>query len=356
MSDIENIYEEIQRESRRSILRYVKGIKSPHPKDVETGKTPHEVLYKENKLRLLHYTPVRKKLLPVPLLLVPPLINKYYILDLLPGNSFVEYLVNHGVDTYLLDWGIPGDEDRYLELEDYIDHYMPHVVHKVLDYSGAKEFSILGYCIGGTFVLMYAALHKEFMRNLITIATPVDFTHGGLFTMWTDKKYFDVDKIVDAYGNVPALLIKGAFNLLSPTSEISKYVEIYTNVSNWSKEYAEYFLAFDKWINDPIPFPGGVAKRVIKECYQENKLIKGEMRIGGRSVNLKEITCSLLNVTAERDNIVPINSTRVLTELVSSKDKTFMVIPSGHASLIAGRKAREGLWSKLEHWLRARSD
>lgn len=103
MSNIEKIYGEIQRESRRSILRYVKGIKSPHPKDIETGKTPHDLLYKENKLELLHYTPVQGKPLPVPLLLVPPLINKYYILDLLPGNSFVEYLVNHGVDIYLLD-------------------------------------------------------------------------------------------------------------------------------------------------------------------------------------------------------------------------------------------------------------
>jgi polyhydroxyalkanoate synthase len=123
-----------------------------------------------------------------------------------------------------------------------------------------------------------------------------------------------------------------------------------------SKEYAEYFLAFDKWINDPVPFPGGVAKRIVKECYQENKLIKGEMKIGGKSVNLREITCSLLNVAAERDHIAPINSTRVLTELVSSRDKTLMVTPSEHASLIAGRKAREGLWPKLDHWLRTRSN
>lgn len=356
MSDLmEDMYSKIQKESRRSILRHVKGMKSPHPKDIETGQTPSEVIYTEHKLRLLHYIPVREKLLPVPLLLIPPLINKYYILDLLPGNSFVEYMVHHGVDVYLVDWGIPGDEDKYLELDYYIDHYMPDVVHQVLDFSGAKEFSLLGYCIGGTFVLMYSALHKEFMKNLITIAAPVDFTDGGLFTAWTDKRYFDVDKIVDAYGNIPALFIKGAFNMLSPTSEVSKYVDVYTNVTKWSREYAEYFLAFDKWVNDPIPFPGGVAKRVVKECYQENKLIKGEMKIGGRKVDLKEITCPLLNIAAERDHIVPIESTRVLTEVVSSKDKTLMVIPSGHVSLVAGSKAREGLWPKLEHWLRVRS-
>src|SRR5919199_5533864 len=123
-----------------------------------TGRTPKEVVWTKNKAKLYRYEPHREKKYPVPILIVYALINRPYVLDLLPGNSFIEYLVNEGFDVYMLDWGIPGDEDQDLDFEHYILDYLPRVAKKVMRISCAEEYTLLGYCMGGTMAAMSAAL------------------------------------------------------------------------------------------------------------------------------------------------------------------------------------------------------
>src|SRR6266446_7408141 len=173
---------------------------------VETGQTPRQVIWSKNKAKLYHYAPFVENRFPVPLLLVYALINRPYILDLIPGNSFVEYLLGQGFDVYLLDWGIPGDEDKRLSFDHYVLDYFPRAVKKVLRTSQAKEFTLFGYCMGGTMSAMYAALFPDHpLKNLILLTTPIDFSpeNLGLYSLWGNENYFNPDLVVQAFGNVP---------------------------------------------------------------------------------------------------------------------------------------------------------
>src|SRR5919202_6166950 len=165
--DVENFFEKYS--SGMSVL--LEGAQA------NTGQTPKEVVWTKNKAKLYRYEPYREKKYPVPILMVYALINRPYVLDLLPGNSFIEYLVNEGFDVYLLDWGIPGDEDQDLDVENYILDYLPRAVKKVLRTSGAEEFTLFGYCMGGTMAAMYAALFPDKpLKNLVPLAAPFDFS------------------------------------------------------------------------------------------------------------------------------------------------------------------------------------
>src|SRR5215210_1098420 len=133
------------------LKKYATGAHLLSEKDpVETGRTPKEIVWTKNKARLYRYEPDREKKHPVPVLLVYALILRPYILDLVPDNSLVEHLVGEGFDVYMLDWGIPGDEDRHLSFEHLVLDYLPRAVRKVLRASGAKDLTLFGYCQGGT--------------------------------------------------------------------------------------------------------------------------------------------------------------------------------------------------------------
>src|SRR5579884_677945 len=162
----------------------------------ETGKTPKEVIWTKNKAKLYHYIPTIEKRFSVPILFIYALINRAYVLDLMPGNSLVEYLVNQGFDVYLLDWGTPGDEDKHLSFENYVLDYIARAVKKVLKTSQADELTLFGFCMGGTMCAMYAALFPgKPLKNLILLTAPIDFTEEnmGLYGVFTSEKHFDPD-------------------------------------------------------------------------------------------------------------------------------------------------------------------
>ncbi|MBI2071138.1 MAG: alpha/beta fold hydrolase, partial [Elusimicrobia bacterium] len=171
---------------------------------VEVGLTPHDVVYEEGKLRLLHYRAQSKKVLRPPLLVVYALVNRPYILDLRPGRSVIEALVKGGVDVYLIDWGAPDLADRYLDLDDYVSGLIPRCAERAMKRAGTDKVSMLGYCMGGTLSTMFAATHPGWVKNLILMAAPIDFhVREGLLNLWSDARNYDVDQLVDAYGNVP---------------------------------------------------------------------------------------------------------------------------------------------------------
>ncbi len=323
----------------------------------ETGQTPKEVIWTRNKARLYRYAPYKEKRYPVPLLLVYALINRPYVLDLLPGNSLIEYLVEQGFDVYLLDWGVPGDEDRHLTFDDYVLDYIPRAVKKVLRTSHAETFSLLGYCMGGTMTAMYTALssHME-PKNLILVTCPIDFApeHLGLYALWTNERYFDADRIVEAFGNVPGALIDIGTRMLKPTNNyIGTYVTLWDRIMQ--DKSLDTWLAMNKWVNDSIPFAGDAFRQWIHDFYQHNKLIKGEITLRGQRVDLSKITCSLLNIAGKRDHICTFPQTEAIMHLVGSKDKEFIVRDAGHVGLVTGSEARTELWPALRTWLEQRS-
>jgi polyhydroxyalkanoate synthase len=322
-----------------------------------TGQTPKEVVWTKNKAQLYHYEPMTPRRFRVPVMLIYALINRPYILDLMPGNSFVEFLVGQGFDVYMLDWGIPGDEDKDLHIEDYVMDYIPRAVKKVLRTSGVDELTVFGYCMGGTFSAMYAALFPEKpLKNLVLLTAPIDFTPDdvGLFGLWTSEKYFNPDLVVDAFGNVPADMIDTGNRMLKP---VTNYVGTYVNL--WERimedKSLDSWLAMSKWVNDGVPLPGEAFRQWIRDFYQHNKLVKAEVKLRGRTVDLSRITCPLLTIAGSKDHICTLPQARAVIDLVSSRDKEFMEIDAGHVGLLAGSGAKKMLWPQVRTWLASHS-
>lgn len=322
-------------------------------KPPEIAPTPSEVMYRENKLRVLHYRPTTKRVFPIPIVIVSSLINKYYILDLMPGKSYVEYLVNQGFGVYMIDWGNPDDDDRTVTLEDHINGYLVNIVSSVLKQARAKKVSLIGYCMGGTLALMYAALHGRHLKNLVLLATPVDFHNDSLLSLWGRPEYFNVDRFIDTYGNAPAEILYTTFMMLKPTKNITKYVDLLEHADN--EDYVNTFHAFDYWVRDVVSVPGETFRKFIKDTYHNNLLMHNRLRLGRRLVNLQNVKCALLNVAAEHDEIVPLNSATVLMDLIGSKDQELLTVNGGHHGLSVGPSALKIVWPKSAEWLKARS-
>ena len=174
---------------------------------VRKGATPSEVVYEEDHLKLLHYPGNGRVDHETPLLFVFALVNRPYILDILPNKSVVSHFIKAGFDTYLIDWGTAVEADRYLTLDDYINGYLRNVVRCIGKRTGSSQVSLLGYCMGGTMSAMFTALHPHYVKNLILLAAGIDFsTREGLLNLWSDAKNFDVDAFVDDVGQLPGRL------------------------------------------------------------------------------------------------------------------------------------------------------
>ncbi len=323
----------------------------------DTGQTPKEVIWTKNKAKLYRYTPMVEKRFPVPILMIYALINRPYVLDLMPGNSLVEFLVSQGFDVFMLDWGTPGDEDKNLSFEDYVLDYMPRAVKKVLRASHAEEITLLGYCMGGTMTAMYAALFPDKpLRNLVLLTAPTDFAPDemGLFGVWTSEKYFNPDRVVEAFGNVPADLIDTGNRMVRPvTNYVGSYVTMWDRIMQGKS--MDTWLAMSKWVNDGVPFPGEAFRQWIREFYQHNKLVKGEIKLRGHGVDLANITCPVLNIAGKKDHICTLPQAEATMGLISSQDKEFFVIDAGHVGLLTGSEARKILWPKLLTWMESHS-
>src|SRR5207244_8525376 len=199
-----------QEELDRTLRRFQNlGEMVSNPIEPRTGVTPRQEVYRRNKSRLYRYQSSWTHRTPV--LFVPNLgISRPYIFDLLPGASFVEHMTQQGFDFYLLDWGHFGPDDRDLTLEECVTTILPQMAHEVLTWSGARELSVLGYCMGAPLSAAFVAGYPEVpVRNFVDMAGPIDFSHSGLFGRWLDPKYFNVDRVVEGLGgSVPASAIR----------------------------------------------------------------------------------------------------------------------------------------------------
>ena len=323
---------------------------------VKKGATPSEVVYEEDRLKLLHYVSEELRKFKTPLVFVFALVNRPYILDLLPGKSVVEHFVRTGFDTYLIDWGVPTHADRHLTLDSYVNGYLQNVADFVCERTGSMQVNILGYCMGGTMSAMFTALHPEKVKNLTLLAAGIDFaTRDGLLNIWTDPKTFDVDAFVDAFGNCPAEFLQGAFLMLKP---ISNFVEKPLNLLEHAEDdrFVDEYFTMETWLNDNIAVPGEVYREFVKYLYQQNLLVKNQLPVGRRVVNLKRITCPVLNLMAAKDDLVPCAQSEPFNDLVGSTDRKAIKLPAGHIGLAVGSRAQRELWPQACEWLAQRSE
>jgi polyhydroxyalkanoate synthase len=327
-----------------------------NPPDVAVGTTPYEVVYQEGKMRLLHYHPFTKKTHDVPLLVIYALINKPYILDLQPDRSVIRALLSEGFDVYMIDWGTPTEGDKYITLDDYINWYIDDVVDHIREEHNLDSISILGYCMGGTLSVMYTAIHSKKVKNFVLMAAPLDFERDmGLLKLWSQKEYFDPDKLVEIVGLVPGDFLNYGYLLLDPVNNVyTKYLKFIDKVED--EKFVSMYFRMEKWINDGIPLAGEAFREFIKKLYQENQLVNNQLRLNGHHVNLKNIDMPLLSLVAKYDHLVPQESSLHFNDLVGSKDKDMIVFPTGHIGLSVSSATHRDLWPEVAKWLRKRSN
>lgn len=317
--------------------------------EVDIATTPKTAVYKEDKLVLYHYDRETPPKIKTPTLIIYALVNTYKMLDLQPDRSYIKNLLNGGCDLYLIDWGFPTKADRYLTCDDYID-YIDHCVNFIRKETGHDKINILSICQGGTLSVIYTALYPEKVKNLIPHVTPIDFsTNDGLLFRWS--KDMDFDKLVDGYhGLIPGDFLNIGFEILKPMMKLQKQQTLLNIIDD--KEKLLNFLRMEKWINESPDQAGECFRQFMKDLYQQNKLVKGELIIKGRKVNLKNITCPLLNIYATEDHLVPPASTIPLNDLVGSKDKTLYSFKGGHIGVFVGSKSQNELAPAVIEWLK----
>ena len=286
----------------------------------------------------------------LPLLLVPSLINRWYVLDLREGFSLARAMVGAGIDTFCLDWGVPEDEDRHLTWDEVVAR-LARAVRRVRRLTGAPRVGLLGYCVGGTLAAIHAALEPEGVAALVNLAGPVDFSKGGQLTAQTDPRWFDPQAIGDA-GNVPPLLMQSGFVALRPTLQLAKWVSFADRAHDPAARAA--FESLEAWANDNVPFPGAAYATYVRELYQENALARGAHHVAGRRVDLGAIDCPVLTVVTERDTICPPAAASALPDLASSRDAELFTVPGGHVGAVVGNRAPSLLYPKLAGWLSKR--
>ena len=331
--------------------------------DVAIATTPKEEVWHQDKVSLHHYLPLADKRVEAPVLIVYGLIGRYTMADLQEDRSLVRNLLKLGVDLYVVDWGNPTRADRWLTLDDYIDGYLVDCIAAIRERHGIDKVSLLGICEGGVFTTCYAALHPETVKSMIITITPIDF-HGdtvenrlghGFINLWTRSLTpEDVDRLIEAYGNLPGEFMGSVFSQMTPMRTLMKYNLDLLEVVDDEKKFVN-FLRMEKWIADRPHHPGEAAKQWLKDLYQDNKLINGTFTINGRPVNLGNITMPVLNVFAKDDHIIPPATSQALAAKVGTKHYKELALPGGHVGVFVGGKSQALLGSGIASWLAERS-
>ena len=343
-------------EANRAVLRFVNGVEwlVRDPKTV-VGRTPYEVIHRRDKLevRRYHAGSVRPRY-SVPILLIPPLMVKPFIFDLHPGRSMVAFLLQQGFSVYLVDFGEPDRADAYVSLDDYVLDWIPAACREVKADAGSSALSMLGYCMGGLFALSHVAANNDTsVRNIVSIAAPVDANKMGLFA-WMAKLAGDqVEFLSRRIGNVPGGLSSTVFRLLTPMKNVTRYGDLFMNM--WDHEYVNGFDAMNQWVSQFIDYPQAAFLQFNRDFMQRNKLVRGQMRFGRRLADLRRVVAPLLIFAGRSDQIAPQAAVRALLDAVSSTDKTFRLVSGGHMGVFAGAAAPEQVWGPAALWLASRS-
>lgn len=321
----------------------------------EFEPTPSDVLIDERHTLLRRYrTPAGvTRRHEVPVLIIPPLMVKPDIYDLRPGHSFVEYLLDQGFDVFLVDFGRPGREDRDFRLEDYLLLPINTSVEKIREVTGSRQVSIFGYCMGGIFATIYAALEKtEAVKNVVSLGAPIDFT--GLATYHQLIQYVDkpLVTIAEAFGYFPAGVSQTLFQLTQPAKTLARPFSLLWNL--WDEDYLESYEAMNKWTSDFLHYPEAAFKQFACDVVRDNKLFANELMMFDRRVDLGKITCPYLVLASPDDHFGAPAAARPVLDKIGSEDKGFRLVRGGHLGAMAGSRARKN-WELVAEWLAERS-
>lgn len=347
---------------------------------IVSNLTPYEEIHRDGIMSVRHYlpleeteiqvgemvVPVRQQRHRVPLVLVPPLAATSMIFDLLPRRSLVRFLLAQGFDVYLVDWGEVTVKHSNISLETYVLEWMPAALSVIRRHSGEQELSLFSYCMGGLLTLMYAAVSQdEHIRNMVTVASPVDMHQSGVAGQILTRVYrpvllvgrllnFSLMDLPSRYLHIPGRVNSLLFKMTNPVGSLTSYWDLLVNM--WDREYVKEHTTLSSWFDDMVDYPGETIKAMVVKMMLNNQMAKGRMRMGGQQARFEQIKCSILAFAGDDDKLVSPRAAHKVLEIVSSEDKEFCVVPGGHAGVFGGSRAPENMWSLSADWLSARSD
>lgn len=328
--------------------------------EVDVGATPKTEVLRVDKMTLHHYDPLPGvEVATDPVIIVYGLVGRYTMADLQEDRSLVRNLLSRGVDLYVVDWGTPSRADQYLTIDDYTDGYLGDCIDHICKEANLDAITILGICEGGVFSTIYAALNPEKVKNLVLTITPIDF-HGdqddtdpshGLLNIWTrNLTNEDIERLLEAYGNLTGEIMAGVFNMMTPVRTMTKYNVSLLDATKDEKKLLNY-LRMEKWLADRPHHPGAAAKQWLVDLYKENRLIKGTLEIAGRTVNLDDLTMPVLNVFALQDHIIPPPCAQALRDYVGTDDYIEIALPGGHVGVYVSGKSQGIVGDGVYKWL-----
>lgn len=331
----------------RNGLKHLAGIGRP-----EVGASPKDTVWQRDKVQLYRYRSPGVTIGP-PILIVMSLVSKAYIVDLRPGNSFVEALVARGFDVYLIDWGVPDAAESANSFETYCDEYIPFACAAAMRASGADEIHVFGYCFGGVLSMIFAAGHPEIpLRTLSLMATPVDFTlMPGLTAVIADPRT-DLDDFLDETGNVPAQAVMRAMQSARVTGDAAMYASLLEKLE--SSEYIAAHQAMHGWATDQIPFPGACFRQTAEWIIRENRLAENRLVTARGELDFGSIACPVMNAVGTVDHLVPLEVNRPLLGIIPHADD--VQFEAGHVGLIVGGKAHRVSIPGMIDWIESHSD
>lgn len=350
-ADLANrLREGVDRTTRRARhgLRHLAGVDRP-----DVGCSPKTLVWQRGKVKLYRYESDRRSLQP-PVLLVMSLISKPYVLDLQPGNSFVEDLVAAGLDVYMLDWGVPDAAESGNTLETYCDELLPLASAAVMRKSGTRELHVFGYCFGGLLAMLFAMGNPQVpLRTLSLLATPVDFSGLDGLSAFLRSEAVNPQDILDETGNVPPdTIMRGLSVTNGVTGSLSAYANLLANLDN--SRYVTAHEAMHGWSHDHIPFPGAAYQQMVELFLRDNRLANNEVVTERGQLDVAAITCPVQNIVGRKDRLVPFDANRPLLDLIPhAQDVQF---DAGHVGMLVGRTAHAVTIPAMIEWIVEHSD
>jgi len=315
--------------------------------------TPKREVHSQGPWKLYRYDSSKKSKHP-PVLVIPSLINKNYTMDLLPGHSLMEVLVNSGLDVFIIDWGRPDASTGHIGMAHYIGKYLKRAVRQVKSITGAKKISLLGQCLGGTMAALYSA-HPELKKDvdrLALLTAPLDFENSGMLSMWTDPASFDVVSLTSAVGPVvPADFFHSSFPLLNVRASLSKYKNLLEKID--IPEFKKIWQALDIWANDNVDFALQAFRDLIKLFYQENRIMREIFELEGEAVGIRNIDMPTLAVAARDDHVFNDNATRGIqkSKAADNGNLSYHVMTAGHVTVIVAHPVRNETFKLFQEFL-----
>jgi polyhydroxyalkanoate synthase len=332
---------------------------STKDEDVQIATAPKELIFSSDKVTLHRFTSDTEKRFRTPMLIIYGLIGRHTMTDLQEDRSLVRNLLKQGVDLWVVDWGNPSRGDRWLTIDDYVSGYLDDCVAEMCRVTGEPAVNLLGICEGGVFALAYAALEPERVQNLVLTITPVDFHadmegeagQEGFINVWTRSLTdADVDQMIEVWGVLPGEFMSAVFSMMTPMRSITKYNLDLLDVVDDEKKLMN-FLRMEKWLADRPHHPGEAAKEWLKDLYQQNKLVNNTWELGGRKVDLRQVTMPVLNIYAKSDTIIPPATSRALDGKLGTSDYTELGLAGGHVGVFVSGKSQGIVGQGIADWL-----